>query len=256
MRPNKIKRLWKEGKPVTMGWLLIATSHTAEAMAGQGFDALCVDMQHGMTDSTQLLPILQTLTLCDVAPVVRMVANDPAAMMRALDMGANTIIVPMINSAQDAARAVEACRYAPAGNRSYGPIRPASYWGADHAQHANDEVLVVGMIETKEGLDNLDAICATPGLDAIYIGPSDLCYALGIPPKSDNTTPIHLEACNRIRDAAHRHGKKVCMHCSSGAFAADAVRRGFDLVMVTSDVGAMVAGAKRQLDELQAKLAA
>jgi 4-hydroxy-2-oxoheptanedioate aldolase len=111
------------------------------------------------------------------------------------------------------------------------------------------------MIETKQGLANLDAICATPGLDGVYIGPSDLAFALGMAPRPDNPDPAHLAACDRIRDAAHRHGIKACMHCASGAFAAGAVKRGFDLVMLTSDLASMIAGARRHLDDLKAATA-
>ena len=111
------------------------------------------------------------------------------------------------------------------------------------------------MTETKEGLANLDAICATPGLDGVYIGPSDLSFALGLPPGPDKTDPLHLATCDRIRDAAHKHGIKACMHCASAAFAAGAVKRGFDLIMLTSDLASMIAGARRQLDELKAATA-
>lgn len=255
MRPNKIKQLWREGKPVSMGWLLIGHSLMAETMAGLGFDALCVDMQHGTTELSSLLPLLQAVSQTDTSPVVRVAWNDPVAIMKSLDLGAYSIIVPMVNTAEDAARAVAACRYPPVGMRSWGPIRPAQYWGADYLARINEEVLVMAMIETKEGLDNLEAICATPGLDAVYIGPSDLSFALGLPPKADNTHPLHLAACDQIKDAAHRHGIKACLHCASAAFAADAVKRGFDLVMLASDVGALTAGVRTQLDGFKAALA-
>lgn len=255
MRPNKIKQLWREGKPVAMGWLLIGDSLMAETMAGLGFDALCVDMQHGTTELSSLLPLLQAISQTDTSPVVRVAWNDPVAIMKSLDLGAYSIIVPMVNTADDAARAVAACRYPPGGIRSWGPIRPAKYWGADYLARISDEVLVMAMIETKEGLDNLEAICATPGLDAVYIGPSDLSFALGLPPKADNPDPLHLAACDKIKDAAHRHGIKACLHCASAAFAADAVTRGFDLVMLASDVGALTAGVRTQLDGFKAALA-
>ena len=110
----------------------------------------------------------------------------------------------------------------------------------------------MAMIETKDGLANLDAICATPGLDAVYIGPADLSYALDLPPRGDNPTPIHLETCDKIRDTAHKHGIKCVMHCAGAEFAAGAVKRGFDMVMVTADTACMVAGAKAQLETLKA----
>ena len=123
-----------------------------------------------------------------------------------------------------------------------GPVRAVHYGGADYLANANDEIVLMAMIETKEGLANLDAICATPGLDAVYIGPSDLSYALGLDPRGDNPDPVHMATCDQIRDAAHKAGINACMHCASGTFAAGAVKRGFDLVMVTSDITCMVAG--------------
>lgn len=255
MRPNKIKQLWRDGKTVTMGWLSIGDPFAAELMARQGFDALCIDMQHGLTELSSLVPMLQAVSQTDASPVVRVTSNDPPAIMKALDLGAFSIIVPMISSAEDAAKAVSAARYPPRGTRSSGPTRAVHYAGADYIAKADEEMLVIGMIETKEGLANLDSICATPGLDAIYIGPADLAFALDMPPKPDNTDPRHLEACHRIRDAAHRHGKKACMHCASGTFAAGAIARGFDLVMITSDILSLIGGARKQLDEFKAGLA-
>ena len=110
----------------------------------------------------------------------------------------------------------------------------------------------MAMIETKEGLENLDAICATPGLDAVYIGPADLSYALGLPPQPDNPNPLHMETCDKIRDTAHKHGIKAVMHCAGAEFAAGAIKRGFDMVMLTSDLACMIAGAKNQLSNLKA----
>jgi 4-hydroxy-2-oxoheptanedioate aldolase len=187
--------------------------------------------------------------------VVRVAWNDPAAIMKALDLGAYGIIVPLVNTAQEAAMAVAACRYPPVGMRSSGPVRAMHYGGADYVAHANDEIVIMAMIETKEGIANLDAICATPGLDAVYIGPADLSFALGLIPRGDNPDPLHLATCDKILAAAHKHGIKCVMHCASAAFAAGAVKRGFDMVMLTSDLSCMVAGARLQLDELKAKTA-
>ena len=113
----------------------------------------------------------------------------------------------------------------------------------------------MAMIETKEGLANLEAICATPGLDAVYIGPADLSFALGLAPRGDNPDPLHLATCDKILAAAHKAGIKCVMHCAGAAFAAGAVKRGFDMVMLTSDLSCMVAGARMQLDELRSKTA-
>ena len=251
MRTNRIKQIWRDGKCVTLGWLSVPNSFTAEVMARQGFDALCVDLQHGLNELSNLLPMMQAISQTDTVPVVRVPWNDPAMIMKALDVGAYGIIVPLVNTAAEAAAAVAACRYPPVGFRSSGPIRAVHYGGSDYQANANNEIVVLVMIETKEGLANLDAICATPGLDGVYIGPADLSYALGMPPRGDNPDPTHLATCDKIRDAAHRHGIKACMHCASAAFAAGAIKRGFDLIMLTSDVASMTAGARRQLDDLK-----
>lgn len=253
MRPNKIKQMWRDGKCVTLGWLSVSHGFTAEMMARQGFDALCVDLQHGTSELKDVLPMLQAISQTDTVPVVRVAWNEPAAIMRALDLGAYGIIVPLVNTAEEAAMAVAACRYPPVGIRSSGPVRAMHYGGAGYFAEANDEIVVMAMVETKEGLANLDAICATPGLDAVYIGPSDLSFALGLEPRGDNPDPTHLATCDKIRDAAHRHGIKAVMHCAGAEFAAGAVQRGFDMVMLTSDLNCMVAGARSQLETLKAK---
>lgn len=253
MRPNRIKQMWQEGKYVKLGWLSLPNGFTAEVMARQGFDALCVDLQHGLNEMKDVAHMLQAISQTDTVPVVRVAWNEPAAIMRALDLGAYAIIVPLINTAEEAAMAVAACRYPPVGMRSNGPIRAVQYGGADYVANANNEIVVMAMIETREGLANLDAICATPGLDAVYIGPADLSFALGLAPRADNPDPLHMATCDRIRETAHRHGIKCVMHCASAAFAADAVKRGFDMVMLTSDIACMVAGVRAQLDELTAK---
>ena len=255
MRPNKIKQMWRAGQYVTMGWLSISHGFTAEVMARQGFDTLCIDMQHGTTEMNDVWPMLQAISQTDTVPVVRVPWNDPATIMKALDLGAYGIIVPLVNTAADAAKAVAACRYLPVGMRSSGPVRAMHYGGADYVANANDEIVVMAMIETKEGLANLDAICATPGLDAVYIGPSDLSFALGMAPRGDNPDPVHIATCDQIREAAHKHGIKAVMHCASAEFAAGAVQRGFDMVMLTSDLASMIAGARRQLDALKAATA-
>ena len=255
MRLNKITQMWKAGQCATLGWLSVPNGFTAEVMARQGFDALCVDLQHGLSEMRDVAPLLQAISQTDTVPFFRVAWNEPAPIMKALDLGAFGIIVPLVNTADEAARAVAACRYPPVGMRSSGPVRALHYGGADYVECANDEIIVMAMIETKEGLANLDAICATPGLDAVYIGPADLSFALGLAPRGDNPDPLHIATCDKIRETAHKHGIKCVMHCAGAAFASGAVKRGFDMVMLTSDLSCMIAGARQQLDELRAKRA-
>lgn len=212
-------------------------------------------MQHGLIDYNDVWPMLQAISQTDAVPVVRVPWNDPQIIMKALDAGAYGLIVPLTNTAEEAAAAVAASRYPLDGIHSFGPVRAGLYAGAGYAQGANDEIVVFGMIEAKQGIESVDAICATPGLDGVYIGPADLSYALGLPPQGDNEHPLHIETCDRIRETAHRHGKKAAMHTASAAFAARSLARGFDLVMLTSDIACMTAGARRQLDELHAAVA-
>ena len=248
MRPNKIKQIWKEGRCATLGWLSVSHGLTAEVMARQGFDALCVDLQHGTSEMKDVGPMLQAISQTDTVPVVRVAWNEPA-FSRLLS---NDVFVDTVADAQ---KFVAACRYPPTGMRSNGPVRAVHYGGADYVANANDEIIVMAMIETKEGIANLDAICATPGLDAVYIGPADLSFALGLAPRADNPDPLHMATCDKILEAAHRHGIKCVMHCAGSAFAAGAVKRGFDMVMLTADLSCMIAGARAQLDDLKARTA-
>jgi 4-hydroxy-2-oxoheptanedioate aldolase len=255
MRPNRIKQMWRDGQCVTLGWISLSHGFSAEVMARLGFDALCVDLQHGTSEMKDVGPLLAAISQTDTVPVVRVAWNEPAAIMKALDLGAYAIIVPLVNNAEEAAKAVAACRYPPVGMRSNGPVRAIQYGGPDYVANANNEIVVMAMIETKEGIANVDAICATPGLDAVYIGPADLSFALGLAPRGDNPDPLHMATCDKIRETAHKHGIKCVMHCAGATFAAGAVKRGFDMVMLTSDLSCMVAGARKELDELKSKTA-
>src|SRR3989475_4107355 len=162
MRPNKMKQIWKDGRFVTMGWLSVSHGFTAEVMARQGFDALVVDMQHGLTDMNDVWPMLQAISQTDTVPVVRVPWNDPATLMKVLDFGAYGVLVPLINTAEDAKKAVAACRYPPVGIRSSGPIRAVHYGGGRPLGPAHPQNVGVGMIETKEGPRNPPPNAAPP----------------------------------------------------------------------------------------------
>src|SRR5438874_1253799 len=158
MRENLVRRGWREGKPAVGGWLSLPNSFSAELMAQQGFDYLTVDMQHGLIDYGDAIHMLQAISTTSVTPFVRVPWNDPATIMKVLDAGAYGVIVPLINTAAEAERAVGACRYPPRGYRSSGPIRANVYGGGDYQRYAHEQVAVILMIETKEGIENLEAI--------------------------------------------------------------------------------------------------
>src|SRR4026209_2440453 len=146
MRPNKIKQMWKANQCVALGWLSVAPGFSAEVMARQGFDALCVDLQPGTAGVRDVAPMLQAISQTDTVPVVRVAWNEPAAIMKALDLGAYGIIVPLVNPAAEAATGVAAGRYPPVGMRSNGPVRAVHYGGGDYVARANDEIVVMAMI--------------------------------------------------------------------------------------------------------------
>jgi 4-hydroxy-2-oxoheptanedioate aldolase len=160
-------------------------------------------------------------------------------MMKVLDAGAQGVIVPLVNSPEEAPRAVAACRYPPLGVRSFGPARAAIVAGPEYHLRANEEILVFAMIETRDGLANLEAIGKTPGLDGIYIGPADLSYALGLPPRMDNDHPKHLAAVERIVKVCRECSLLVGIHTADPEFARGAVERGANLVTIATDIHAL-----------------
>jgi 4-hydroxy-2-oxoheptanedioate aldolase len=235
VRENRLKTMWKRGDTVVNGWLAIPTGFTAEVMAHQGFDSLTVDMQHGVVDYQTAVAMLQGISTTGVMPLARVPWNDPARLMKILDAGAYGVICPMINTRAQAEALVAACKYPPRGYRSFGPVRASVYAGSDYAEHANDDVLVIPMIETAEALKNLDAILSTPGVDAIYVGPADLSLALGCRPRLDQTDAPVVEAQQQIVDACKRHGVIAGIHCATAAYALKMVAAGYRFVTLASD---------------------
>ena len=152
MRSNKIKAMWREGKPAAAGWLSTGNTYLAEAMAHAGYDAVIIDMQHGMAVTTdKAVACLQAISTTDTVPMVRLPWNDPQVIQFVLDAGAYGVIVPLVNTYDDAVAAGRASRYPPIGDRSFGANRARFYAGADYADHANDEIIVLVMIETLAG---------------------------------------------------------------------------------------------------------
>jgi 4-hydroxy-2-oxoheptanedioate aldolase len=227
----------------------------AEILAGGGVDYVCVDQQHGVIDYDSAVPMFQAIRAEGVAPITRVLSNDPFLIMKALDAGAWGVIVPLVNSSEDATRAVSACRYPPRGMRSYGPVRAAGVLGTREPEELGSEVLCLVMVETREGLERVDEIAATPGLDGIYIGPSDLALSLGLPPTLDVREDEHAEAIERIREACHRNGIAAGIHSPSGHWARRHAEAGFEMVTVATDAALLRAAAIQELDVARARSA-
>lgn len=246
MIPNGLKARWAAGQPTINGWCSIGNPFTAEIMAAQGFDSITIDMQHGALDYSNLLPMFQAMRASGATLMARVPWNEPGIIMKALDAGAYGIICPMVNSAEEAARFVSYLRYPPLGQRSFGPTRVSFAAGANYAGEANDNMLAFAMIETAEGMANLDAIAATPGLDGIYVGPADLTLSLTqgrLAPGFDREEPEMIAALQTIVAACTKNGIRAALHCGTPAYAARAIGWGFDMTTVGGDSRFLAAAA-------------
>jgi 4-hydroxy-2-oxoheptanedioate aldolase len=247
VRENTLRSIWARGDAVVNGWLAIPSAFSAEVMAHQGFDSLTVDMQHGVVDYQVAVTMLQAISTTKVIPLARVPWNDPARLMKILDAGVYGVICPMISTPAQAEALVQACKYPPRGYRSWGPVRASLYAGTDYGDHANDDLIVMPMIETAEALENLDDILGVPGVDAIYVGPSDLSLALGCKPRLDQTDPPVVEAQQRIVEACKRHGVVAGIHTNSAAYALKMIGEGYRFVTLASDSRFLAAKAAEEV---------
>jgi len=244
---NGVKAAWAAGKPVVNGWLAIPSGFTAEVMAQAGWDSLTVDIQHGVQDYMSMVACFQGMQPLRIGPKLRVPWNEPGIIGKCLDGGAKGVICPMVNTEKEARDLVAFCRYPPHGTRSFGPIRSGIYGAAADTKAANEDVLVIPMIETKTALDNLEAIVAVPGVDGIYIGPSDLSLSLGMAPLQDRQEPEFLAVLDRIRNTAQKAGVKVGIHTMTGAYSKQMFERGFNLATIMNDSGLMLTAARAQV---------
>jgi 4-hydroxy-2-oxoheptanedioate aldolase len=252
MRENRLREIWKTGGSAVNGWLAIPNSFSTETMAHAGWDSLTIDMQHGVVDYQAMVTMLQAISTTDTVPMVRVPWLEPGILMKSLDAGAYGVICPMINTREDAQKLVAWTHYAPRGNRSFGPVRAQLYGGADYPARANDTIVTFAMIETAQALDNLDDILSVEGLDAIYIGPSDLSLSLGCTPTLDDVDPKAAEAIDHILARAKAHNIVAAIHNGAAETALKRVARGFQLVTVSSDARLIAAGAQQVIEKMRA----
>lgn len=229
-----LKRYLAGGGKVVNGWCSIPSAVTAEIMARGGYDAITIDMQHGLIDYQAALHMLQAVDGHGAPTLCRVSWNDPAAIMKALDAGFTGLICPMINTREQAVQFSSACRYAPLGHRSFGPTRAVQVHGAGYAREANEFILALAMIETAEAMENLEEILDVEGIDGVYIGPADLGLSLGFAPSLLPEPPV-LEAIGLIRDKVVRAGKAVGIHCGSPAMVREMLAGGFGLASLLTD---------------------
>jgi 4-hydroxy-2-oxoheptanedioate aldolase len=231
---NPLLEGWRSGRQAVGVWCASRDSFVAEALASAGPDYVCVDLQHGASEFANLVEMLQAVRAGGSTAVVRVPENSLAPINKALDAGAAGVIVPLVEDAEGARRAVAACRFPPRGRRSFGPFR-ASLSGGIKEPADLEEVACIVMIETADGLANAEEIAAVDGVSAVYVGPSDLSIALGLPPASLDA-PAFTAALERIRRAAAGAGVVAGMHTYDGTRAASYVAQGFGMVTAAADL--------------------
>jgi 4-hydroxy-2-oxoheptanedioate aldolase len=251
---NKIKQIWQSGGAAVNGWLAIPDGFAAETMAQAGWDSVTVDLQHGVQDYMSMVRCFQAMQSHPVLPMVRVPWNEPGIVGKVLDAGAYGVICPMVNSVEEARAFVSYCRYPPAGARSNGPIRAGIYGvSTGYQKTANEEILCIPMIETQQAVNSLEAILDVPGIDAVYIGPSDLGFSYGLIPVLDREEPQILEIYDKIIRETGKRGIAACIHCGTAAYAKRAIGMGFKLVTVNNDSGLMLTAAKAVIAEMKTR---
>jgi len=236
----------ESGDPTFGGWCIIPSAFSAEILAQRGFDWVALDWQHGFIDLEKSASMIQAISVGGAAPLVRVTFNEPWILMKALDLGAVGVIVPLVNNRAEAERAVGACRYPPAGMRSFGPVMNSARIGTDAAQ-ATARVLCFVMIETADGYENIDEIARTPGLDGVFIGPDDLRLSTSGPEGA-----LDPEAVARILASCRANGLVCGLHTPDGERAREAAEQGFGLIAIGSDADFVADSAARVMHDAHA----
>jgi 4-hydroxy-2-oxoheptanedioate aldolase len=244
-----IKQKWAAGQTASNAWVTIPNAWTSELVAMSGFDVMTIDAQHGLaSDLSVILPMLQSIEGSGTVPFVRLPQNDPAYIMRMLDAGVQGLICPMINTAADTAKFVQAAKYYPKGNRSYGPTRAAALFGSDYFTIANEQNITLAMIETPDALKNIKEIVKTPDLDGLYVGPWDLSISLGYKKHADFNDPSFWDIMIEIAETCKEQGIQVGIHAGNPENAKRFMAIGYRFVTIFNDSSGLKTAAKQAID--------
>lgn len=235
MRPNRARELISRQRVVVNGWVSCDSAYAAEVLSHAGYDTVTVDLQHGVFGLDGAIRLLQAISAGPAVPMARCSTLNPAEIGKLLDAGAYAIICPSIDTAQQCADLVAACRYPPTGRRSFGPARGLLYGGPDYVREADRTVQVWAMIESQQALANLDQILAVPGLDGVYVGPNDLALSLGVTPGINPVASEVTTALHKISVSAHAAGVAVGAYCADARMARQLAEQGYDLVTPGND---------------------
>jgi 4-hydroxy-2-oxoheptanedioate aldolase len=242
-----LRAKWAAGGVAFGAWAALPDAFAAELIAVDDIDYVCIDQQHGLVDYEAACAMLRAIEGRGTVALTRVPANQTWLIGKALDAGMQGVIVPMVSTGAEAREAVAACRYFPKGVRSFGPVRASMVMGSRDIEVVGNSVLCFVMVETREGVERIDEIAATPGLDGIYIGPADLALGLNLPPNLDKEEPEHVAAVEKILDACRRHGIIAGIQCGSGRSAKKHAEKGFRLVTFTKDSSILPAAVEKEL---------
>ncbi len=243
---NTLKAKLREGKSTVGLWMSIPSPDVSEALSTLPFDWFLFDMEHSALNEQSAQVLMQGMRGDLITPLIRVAWNDQVLIKKALDIGAHGVIVPMVNTRQDAEKAVSACKYPPVGNRGYGPKRPWVY-DPHYFDNADEEVLVIVQIETGEAVENVEEILSVDGVDGCFIGPFDLSVSMGFKGQMDD--PSFQKAVDTVFAAGKRLGVATGMWGGAGKRVAERLADGWQIVAVGLDLYVLVAGAKRVLEE-------
>lgn len=254
---NPVRQRWADGQPALGAWLMIPSSMVAEEVGHLGYDYVCVDMQHGLVGYEAAVDMIRAINLGSSAAFVRVPWNDPSHISKMLDAGAVGVIVPMVNSPEEAARAAAACRFAPQGERSHAVTRAARLGGGvagdggvASPSEMNQSVVCIPMVETQQAVAEVAAIAAVPGVDAVYVGPGDLSLSLGLEPANNDGADSFDQALAQVLDACRSSGVVAGIQANP-KLAQTRVDQGFDLVTVATDNSALRRAMSESLAQLR-----
>jgi 4-hydroxy-2-oxoheptanedioate aldolase len=250
-----LARRLRAGETVYSGWCALPAPILVEVLAREGFSAVSIDMQHGLWDFAGAVTGIGASHAAGAAPIVRIPYNDFAMASRALDMGAEGIIAPMINTVEDARKFVAVAKFPPMGERSWGPNRAMMLGDfADqkaYLRDANERTVTIAMVETRTALSNINAIAATPGIDVLFVGPSDLSITMSNGAVLDPVSKEVETALDTIVAAAKKAGKVAGLYCANADRAVKMAKRGFGYLAVGSDLGFFRDGIAAQMKVLK-----
>lgn len=244
---NPVTDKLRGGKPTVGSWLSLCSPVAAEAMANLGWDWLCVDVEHSPVGFETMVNCFRAAQLGGAAPLARVPWNDTVWIQRTLDAGAMGLVVPMVNTVDDARQAVANMKYATRGQRSFGGSRLTPYIGGVYRTWADEQLAVIVMIETIQAVENAEAILSVDGVVGCFIGPNDLSLSMGRDPQDVGPGTAHEEAMLHVLAAAKKVGKAAGKHCFSSADVSLRISQGFQFLALSSDANLMVKAAAAEL---------